>query len=106
VFPSIGDEAFGITLAEAMSCGCAVLASHIGGMPEVVGNEGTAGRLVVPGRVDAWAEAIRALAIDAGLRDRLGAAARERIVSSFTWQASARRLAWALQADAGEGHDR
>ena len=50
VFPSIGDEAFGITIAEAMSCGKPVIASHIGGIPEVVGKRrivrlaGTAGR--------------------------------------------------------------
>ena len=49
VFPSIGDEAFGITIAEAMSCGKPVIASHIGGIPEVVGNEETCGLLVPPG---------------------------------------------------------
>jgi glycosyltransferase involved in cell wall biosynthesis len=96
LFPSIGDEAFGITLAEAMSCQCAVLASHVGGMPEVVGNEGTAGRLVVAGRPRQWAEAIAELAVDAPLRRRLGVAARRRIESTFTWQHSAARLLHAL----------
>ena len=33
IFPSIGDEAFGITIAEAMACGKPVIASYIGGIP-------------------------------------------------------------------------
>ena len=52
VFPSIGDEAFGITIAEAMACGKPVIASYIGGIPEVVGNEQSAGLLVTPGDVN------------------------------------------------------
>jgi glycosyltransferase involved in cell wall biosynthesis len=100
LFPSIGDEAFGIAIAEAMSCGCAVLASHVGGIPEVVGNEGHAGRLVAPGRVDDWVAAIAALAHDASARRRLGAAARERIEANFTWDHAAARLLRELEAAA------
>jgi glycosyltransferase involved in cell wall biosynthesis len=98
LFPSIGDEAFGIAIAEAMSCGCAVLASHVGGIPEVVGNEGHAGRLVAPGRVGDWVAAIAALAHDASARRRLGAAARERIEANFTWEHAAARLLRELEA--------
>jgi glycosyltransferase involved in cell wall biosynthesis len=97
VFPIIGDEAFGISIAEAMSCGCAVLASHVGGIPEVVGNEGHAGRLVAAGQVDDWIAAIAALAQDAAARRALGAAARERIVANFTWAHAATRLLRALE---------
>jgi glycosyltransferase involved in cell wall biosynthesis len=100
LFPSIGDEAFGIAIAEAMSCGCAVLASHVGGIPEVVGNEGHAGRLVTPGRVDDWVAAIADLAHDASARLRLGAAARERIEANFTWDHAAARLLRELGAAA------
>lgn len=97
VFPSIGDEAFGITIAEAMSCGKPVIASHIGGIPEVVGNEGSCGVLVPPGDAAALAQAMRRLAGDAALRAQLGAAARARIERLYTWDMSAQRLLAALE---------
>lgn len=96
VFPSIADEAFGITIAECMSCARPVVASHIGGIPEVVGNEGSAGRLVSPADAAAIAASLRELADDAALRRQLGAAARRRIEAHFTWRASAERMLAAL----------
>ncbi len=96
VFPSIGDEAFGITIAEAMSCGKPVIASYIGGIPEVVGNEESCGLLVPPGDVTALAQAMRRLVDDADLRARLGTAARARIERLYTWDMSAQRLLNAL----------
>jgi glycosyltransferase involved in cell wall biosynthesis len=92
VFPSIGDEAFGITIAEAMSCAKPVIASHIGGIPEVVGNEESCGLLVEAGNPRMLAEAMRTLALDSERRARMGLAARQRIEAEFTWAASARRL--------------
>jgi glycosyltransferase involved in cell wall biosynthesis len=96
VFPSIGDEAFGITIAEAMACGKSVVASHIGGIPEVVGNEESCGLLVPPGDVAALAQAMAAMARDPDRRARMGTAARERIVRLYTWKDSAARVAAAL----------
>jgi glycosyltransferase involved in cell wall biosynthesis len=58
IFPSICFESFGLTIVEAFSCGLAVLASRIGGIPEIV-REGLTGELVEPGNVEAWAQAIR-----------------------------------------------
>jgi glycosyltransferase involved in cell wall biosynthesis len=97
VFPSIGDEAFGITIAEAMSCGKPVIGSHIGGIPEVIGNEGSAGLLVAPGDAAALAQAMRALALDPARRARMGAAARARIETEFSWTAAAQRLLQGLK---------
>lgn len=97
VFPSIGDEAFGITIAEAMSCARPVVASYVGGIPEVVGNEGSCGLLVGPGDAAGLAHAMRSLAVDAGQRERMGQAARARIEANFTWRAAAGRLLAALE---------
>lgn len=92
VFPSIADEAFGITIAEAMACGLPVIGSHIGGIPEVIGNEGSAGLLVPAADQVALAFAMARLAGDGELRHRLGSAARQRIVEQFTWRQSAERM--------------
>ena len=96
VFPSIGDEAFGITIAEAMSGGKPVIASHIGGIPEVVGNEDSCGLLVPPNDAAALARAMRLLADDPARRARMGAAGRARIERLYTWELSAQRLLGAL----------
>lgn len=102
LFPSIADEAFGITIAEAMSCGKPVIASHIGGIPEVVGNEGNCGLLVPPADAAALAQAMAQFVGDAGLRATMGSAARTRIASQFTWDMSAARLETALGLSAAE----
>ncbi|SFU80418.1 glycosyltransferase family 4 protein [Xenorhabdus koppenhoeferi] len=97
IFPSIGDEAFGITIAEAMACGCPVIASYIGGIPEVVGNENQAGILVTPGDAKAIADAVNHLL---SLEDRgksMGRYARQRIEAMYTWEHSANRLLNAIK---------
>ncbi len=101
IFPSVADEAFGITIAEAMSCGKPVIASHIGGIPEVVGNEESCGLLVAPGNAMALAEALRKLASAHELRRQMGQAGRARIERLFTWDASARRLLGTLGLPCG-----
>ena len=58
IFPSICFEGFPLAIVEAFSCGLAVLASRIGGIPEIVREE-VSGELVEPGNVEAWAQAIR-----------------------------------------------
>nr|WP_232370078.1 glycosyltransferase family 4 protein [Xenorhabdus lircayensis] len=97
IFPSVGDEAFGITIAEAMACGRPVIASYIGGIPEVVGNENHAGILVTPGDTAAIADAINHLS---SLPDRgrdMGKYARQRIETMYTWGHSASRLLGAIK---------
>ncbi|MCB1737328.1 MAG: glycosyltransferase family 4 protein [Gammaproteobacteria bacterium] len=96
VFPSIGDEAFGITIAEAMSCAKPVIGTYIGGIPEVIGNEGTCGELVAVDDSQALAGAMRRLADDAELRQRMGQAARHRIVENYSWRMAAERMLDAL----------
>ena len=58
VLPSLTEsESFGMTLAEALACGCPVVGSDVGGIPYVVGDDG---RLVPPGDPLALAEALAA----------------------------------------------
>ncbi|MDX7998825.1 glycosyltransferase family 4 protein [Xenorhabdus sp. Reich] len=97
IFPSIGDEAFGITIAEAMACERPVIASYIGGIPEVVGNENHAGILTPPGDAAAIADAVNHLL---SLPDRgkgMGKYARQRIETMYTWKHSADRLLSAIK---------
>lgn len=91
VQPSIGEEAFGISVVEAMASGLAVLASSNGGLPEIV-VDGATGLLLTPGDVAAWSGAIRALVTDESRRKSMGNAGRERAHSDFTWAANAARL--------------
>lgn len=72
VIPSLR-ESFGRVAAEAMANGLPVVASDLPAMREVLGDS-EAGLLVPPGNHDAYAEAIRRLAMDAGLRQQLGEA--------------------------------
>lgn len=99
VQPSIGEEAFGISVVEAMSCGLPVLASNQGGLREIV-IEGETGHLLPAGDLAAWGQALAALT-DAGLRQRLGAAGRARVVDHFTWAGNAQRLVAMLAAAKG-----
>jgi glycosyltransferase involved in cell wall biosynthesis len=61
-------EPFGLSVAEAREAGCAIVATAVGGIPEVLAN-GDAGRLVEPGRPDQFAKVLRGLMQDEeGLR--------------------------------------
>jgi starch synthase len=77
-------EPLGIVNLEAMACGCAVVASAVGGIPEVVA-DGVTGLLVPPGDETALAEAVNALIREPGRAEALGARGRERAVTEFSW---------------------
>jgi glycosyltransferase involved in cell wall biosynthesis len=65
-------EGFGLSAVEAMACGKPVVASAVGGLPEIVKDRET-GLLVPPSDPQAWAEALVRLVGDPGLRQELGA---------------------------------
>lgn len=100
VLPSLA-ETFGIAAAEASAAGLPVVASAVGGLPDIVIDEET-GFTVSPGDVDGLAEALLALERDPDLRRRMGRNARERAVSHFDARTNADRLFELVRAAAEE----
>jgi glycosyltransferase involved in cell wall biosynthesis len=86
VVPSLY-EGFSLPAIEAMACGLPLVATTAGALPEVVGDSAL---LVPPGDPEALADQLTMLLADAGLRRSLGERGRERAVSRFTWEATAR----------------
>lgn len=83
VCPSIY-EPFGIINLEAMACGTPVVASRVGGIPEVV-VDGETGWLVEPGDPTALAQALRTALGDPQRARRMGEAGRRRVEAHFSW---------------------
>lgn len=80
--PSL-QEGFGMTVVEAAAAAVPVVATEVGGIPEIV-ESGETGLLVPPGATDEMASALTRLLRDAALRERMGRRARERFVGRFS----------------------
>lgn len=89
VCPSIY-EPFGLINLEAMACGTPVVATRVGGIPEVV-VDGETGWLVPPGDPAALAEALRGALGDPVRARRMGEAGRRRVEAHFSWDRIADR---------------
>ena len=89
VCPSIY-EPFGLINLEAMACGTPVVASRVGGIPEVV-VDGETGLLVEPGDPAALAAALRRVLDDPARAARMGEAGRRRVEAHFSWDRIAER---------------
>lgn len=83
--PSVWPEPFGIVVIEAMAAGKPVIATHMGGLPDIVA-DGESGLLVPPGDPAALRAAVQRLLNDPALRERMGQAGRQR-VELFTAEA-------------------
>jgi glycosyltransferase involved in cell wall biosynthesis len=95
VLPSVRDtrgdtEGLGVVLLEAMNHGTPVVASRIGGIPDIV-EDGVSGLLVPPADAAALAAAIRRLLSDPALARRLGEGGRRRLHDRFSWRAIVQR---------------
>lgn len=79
-------EGLGVVLLEAMNHRVPVVASRIGGIPDIV-EDGVSGLLVPPGDSAALAAALERLARDPELAARLGEAGYRRLRERFSWRA-------------------
>jgi glycosyltransferase involved in cell wall biosynthesis len=82
VFPT-ENEAFGISLIEAMACGLAVMGTAVGGVKDIVA-DGRNGLLIPPNDEEKLTAVLRQLMMDAPLREQLGGAARQTAQSRYT----------------------
>jgi glycosyltransferase involved in cell wall biosynthesis len=100
VVPSLG-EGFGMVALEAMERARPVIASSVGGLPEIVA-DGETGLVVPPSDADALADAIAALAGDLPGSAAMGIAGRRRALEEFTPERCVERVE-ALYAPAFDG---
>jgi glycosyltransferase involved in cell wall biosynthesis len=89
-------ESFGLVFAEAMAAGCAVVASDVGGVRELV-RDGKTGLLVAQRDAQAIARAVCGLLADPELRRRLSAAGRSLVMQQFEQGSVTDRYARVLQ---------
>lgn len=75
-------EAFGLVNVESMSVGTPVIASAVGGIPEII-RDGVDGFLVPPDNPEALAEKIKVLLLNLALREQMGKSARQRFLDMF-----------------------
>jgi glycosyltransferase involved in cell wall biosynthesis len=81
VLPS-GNEGTPVSVIEALAAGTPVVATRVGGVPDVV-RHGEDGFLVEPGESEAFADRLAQLARDPALRERFGAAGRARVLPRY-----------------------
>jgi mannosyltransferase len=86
------NEGFGLTLIEAMSAGCALVASRAGAA-EIVVENGVTGVLTPPGDVDGLVAALEPLMRDPASAVAIGERARARVLEKFSLEAEANAIA-------------
>jgi len=89
--PSRYEGGLGLVYLEAMACGLPVIARAAGGAAEAI-EHGETGLLLERGDVEETSAAIGMLLADPALRERMGAAGRERVLAHFTPAAYAERV--------------
>ena len=86
VMPSTSNsETFGVAALEASACALPVIASRIGGIPEVI-QDNITGYLVEHDKVLLLADTLRMLIEDAAKRLRMGQAGRQFVIDQYLWQ--------------------
>jgi glycosyltransferase involved in cell wall biosynthesis len=90
VVPSLS-ESFGNVVLEALACGTPVIASNVGGIPEIIRNWEN-GILVSPGDYAKLAEAIQFLLDNRDVRKKIGDKGRRLAVEKFSFESTVRKL--------------
>lgn len=90
VLPSLS-EALSNALLEAMACGCATVASAVGGNPELI-EDGVTGRLFPAGDADALAACLDAMVRDPETTRKMAGAATESIYARFSQESSVQTM--------------
>ena len=93
-------EGLPVVLMEAMALEVPVVSTRIMGIPELV-EDGVTGLLVAPGRVGPLADALERLLRDPELRARIGSAGRQKVLSDFDVNESARQLSTIFHSKIG-----
>ena len=99
--PSTGWDSFPMSSLEMQACGLPVIASDCQGVPETIAPLKT-GLVVKAGDVEALADAVIRMADNPAERDRMAAAARERIVSSLSRTHQIERLTATMRDIVGQ----
>lgn len=91
VVPSTFPEALGLTALEAQASGVPVVVSNAGGLPETV-SAGKSGLVFENGNAGQLADAVLSIVGNADRRQAMGAAAREWVMGTFSWDVIAAQL--------------
>jgi FkbM family methyltransferase len=95
-------EGFGLVLLEAMRSWLPIVATRVGAIPEVLGEDSPTGLLVPPDDAEAFAAAIVRLITEPGLAADLGRAGHERLATVFTPERMAASTAALYERTAGD----
>lgn len=88
---TLDSESFGVAVVEASACGIPVVASNVGGLPEVIRDNET-GFLVEPKNSMKLAEKLFKLVIDENLRKEMGYKGREFIKTHYNWDDNVKKM--------------
>ena len=91
VLPSGSGEGLPLVLLEAMACGLPVIATTVGGTPEIIEHMKN-GVLVPPRNPEAIAEALSKLLAQENLGKKIGEEAKKKIQNRFSWEENVRQL--------------
>ena len=89
IMPSLY-ESFGKVAIEAMACETPVIASNIGGLPEII-DHNSDGILVNVGSVEQIALSVKKLLSDCEMTRTIGQRGRKKVLAKFTWDKIAKR---------------
>ncbi len=89
-YPSI-EESFGVSVLESSACELPVVATNIGGIPELI-NDGVTGYLVEPKDSIGLADKLEELITNKDLREKMGKEGRGFVIKNYSWQSCINKM--------------